>query len=183
MAKIQSITWIHVTLLIGVTVHQSQYFPSRSTPGVEKATSRAGGQRKICNKLLGHHDLGTLQEVWEQRFGAPNHRIMESLSLERPLRSPSPTLNPSPPCPLSHIASCSATPILFLKTSQDCDPTTSLGSPFLLPYGKWKNRNQWRTWQKRISSMRLMMRRREAWQGERQSAAGTLKSNQRKRNQ
>ena len=32
-----------------------------------------------------------------------NHRIIESLRLERPLRSSSPTVSPSTPCPLTHV--------------------------------------------------------------------------------
>jgi len=37
-----------------------------------------------------------------------NHRIIESLRLERPLKSPSPTVNPSPPCLLNHIMKCNS---------------------------------------------------------------------------
>lgn len=57
-----------------------------------------------------------------------NHTIIESLRLEWPLRSPSPTMNP---ClwPL-YIISLSDTSILFLNTSRNGDTTSSLGSPF-----------------------------------------------------
>lgn len=51
-------------------------------------------------------------------------RITESLSWKRPLRSSSPTINPSPPCPLNK--SLSGTSTLFLSTSRSCDSTTSL---------------------------------------------------------
>jgi len=45
---------------------------------------------------------------------------------KRPLRSPGPTTNPSPPCPLT--MSLGATSPRFLDTSRDGDCTTSLGS-------------------------------------------------------
>jgi len=54
-------------------------------------------------------------------------RIIESK--KRPPRSPSPTTNPSPPCPLT--TSLSA-PSHSLNTSRDGDPPTSLGSCALL---------------------------------------------------
>lgn len=36
----------------------------------------------------------------------PIYKSTESISLERPQRSPSPTINPSPPCPLNHFPQC-----------------------------------------------------------------------------
>ena len=57
------------------------------------------------------------------RTGAhPDHRIIESSRLKRPLRSPSPTTNPPPPCPL--ITSLSATSTQLLIISKDSDSTT-----------------------------------------------------------
>jgi len=54
------------------------------------------------------------------------NRIIESLWLERPIRSPGPTISPSPPCPLT--TSLSATSTRLWNTSRDSDCTTSLYS-------------------------------------------------------
>ena len=62
-------------------------------------------------------------------WGSEVHRYIESqnhYSWERPVRSFSPTVNPSPPCPLT--TSLSATSVLSLNTSRDSATTTSLGS-------------------------------------------------------
>lgn len=61
-------------------------------------------------------------------FLHPFYRIIESLSLERPIRSSSPTV--SPHLPLLQTMSLSAIPTLFLKPSRDGDSTIFLGSLF-----------------------------------------------------
>jgi len=47
---------------------------------------------------------------------------------KRPLRSSSPTVNPTPPCLLNHVLKCHS--YKFLNTSRDDDSTTSLASLF-----------------------------------------------------
>jgi len=55
-----------------------------------------------------------------------SHKFTELLKLERPLRSSSPAVSPSPPCPLT--TSHSATPPRFLSTSREGDSTAYMGS-------------------------------------------------------
>jgi len=55
-------------------------------------------------------------------------QIIESLRLERPLRSSSPVIHPSPQCPPNHIPLCHS--CMFLEHLQRYDSTISLGSLF-----------------------------------------------------
>ena len=64
----------------------------------------------------------------EHQLEYPDLWSLNHYGWKRPLRSSSPTINPTPPCPLT--TSLSATCTLFLKTSREGDSTTSLGSLF-----------------------------------------------------
>lgn len=72
MAEIPSITWIHITFLISVSVCQPQYFPNwrpltESRKGKVKSLRP---EKKFAVCWFGHLILGILQEVWLQKCSA-----------------------------------------------------------------------------------------------------------------
>jgi len=76
---------------------------------------------ELSRFIYAHSKSCFLMNRWTE-----NHAIVESLMLERLLRSSNPTVSESSPCPLT--TSLSATSTWFLNTSRDSDSITCLGS-------------------------------------------------------
>jgi len=79
----------------------------QSSPGTRPLLSRR--HELMCPRRERPCSILALLHPDPSADGQPDHRIIEPLRLERPLRSSSPTVTPAPPCLLNHVPRCHIT--------------------------------------------------------------------------
>ena len=83
--------------------------PARMWLGLQSKGGKDGRWRETHNTSRGDALASCLHAGASAGAGC---RTAESLMLERPLRSPSPSINPSPPCPPNYATHCHIQPLL-----------------------------------------------------------------------